>query len=45
MLKLANDIFFRGVLRLSLSASDNLNLWGSLVLLFSVFIKIVSIFK
>ena len=35
----------RGFLRLSLSANDNLNLFGSLVLLFLVFIKIVSIFK
>ena len=31
MLKLANVVFLLESLRLSLSASDNLNLWGSLV--------------
>ena len=45
MLKLANAIFLLGSLRLHLFASDNLNLWGSLVFLFSVLIKIVPIFK
>ena len=45
MLKLANTMFLLGPLRISLSAYVNLNLWSSLVLLFSVFIKIVSIFK
>ena len=44
MLKLANAMFSLGYLRLR-STTDDLNLWGSLVLLFSVFIKIVSIFK
>ena len=34
-----------GTLRLSVSANVNLNLWGLLALLFSVFMKIVSIFK
>ena len=45
MLKLTYVIFLLGSLRLSLSANGNLNLSDSLVLLFSVFINIVSIFN
>ena len=45
MLKLANAMLLLGYLRLSLSVNVNLNLCGSFVLLFWVFIKIVSIFK
>ena len=45
MLKLTSAMFLLGPLRLSLFANVNLNLWGSFVWLFSVFIKIVSIFK
>ena len=37
MLKLANNMFLLEPLRLSLTANVNLNLWSSLVLLFSVF--------
>ena len=37
MLKLANDMFSLGPLRLILSANVYSNLWGSLVLVFSVF--------
>ena len=45
MFKLAKAIFLFGFLRLSLSVKSNLSLCGSLVFLFSVFMKIVSIFK
>ena len=40
MLKLANTMVLLGSLRLSLSANVNLNPWGSLVLLFLVFMKV-----
>ena len=45
MIKLTYVIFLLRCLRLSLSANGNLNLSDSLVLLFSVFINIVSIFN
>ena len=45
VLKLAKALFLFGLLRLSLPVTFNLNLCDSLVLLFSMFIEIVSILK